>query len=214
MTSPAAFLNLTPAAALHIRPQPGCQALGLTEEQLAGRCSVCGGSGVISLDMAFLPDVRQPCETCRGTGCLPEAWEVRLKGCSLPEVFGLSIDQVYDLFGEDERLSRPLAAARQVGLGYLVLRQPGYALSGGEAQRLKIAQELLRGRLPASTLYILDEPTVGQHLEDVQRLVGVLQQPGGCRAGRCWSSSTTRISWRPAIGWWSWVPAAGRRAGG
>ena len=99
----------------------------------------------------------------------------------------MTVDEVFALFGDDERLSRPLQAARQVGLGYLVLRQPGYALSGGEAQRLKIAQELCRGASrprPASTreekgmasesLYILDEPTIGQHLEDVQRLVGVL----------------------------------------
>jgi excinuclease ABC subunit A len=87
----------------------------------------------------------------------------------------LTIDQVNTLFREDERLRKPLSAARQVGLGYLVMRQPGYALSGGEAQRLKIAQELLRKSASAS-LYILDEPTVGQHLEDVQRLVGVLHQ--------------------------------------
>jgi excinuclease ABC subunit A len=92
----------------------------------------------------------------------------------LPEVFSLTIDQVDELYGEDERLSRPLAAARQVGLGYLVLRQPGYSLSGGEAQRLKIAQELIR-KAARDTLYILDEPSVGQHLQDVQRLIGVLQ---------------------------------------
>jgi excinuclease ABC subunit A len=216
VSSPAAFLNLTPALRSIFALSPDAKALGLSEEQLAGRCSVCGGSGVISLDMAFLPDVRLPCETCRGTGCLPEAWEVRLKGCSLPEVFGLSIDQVYELFGEDERLSRPLSAARRVGLAYLVLRQPGYALSGGEAQRLKLALEFSRKGSPSprqlrwrplsqeemgksftrlqpghpsplsqrergggegeSSLYILDEPSVGQHLEDVQRLVGVLQE--------------------------------------
>jgi excinuclease ABC subunit A len=175
VSSPAAFLNLNGALRSIFAESPDAKALGFTAEQLAGRCSNCGGSGVISLDMAFLPDVRIPCETCRGTGCLPEAWEVRLRGCSLPEVFGLTIDQVFELFGEDERLKLALSAARQVGLGYLVLRQPGYALSGGEAQRLKIAQELLR-KPAAGSLYILDEPTVGQHLEDVQRLVGVLQK--------------------------------------
>ena len=174
VSSPAAFLNLSGALRAIFAASPDAKALGLTQEQLAGRCSTCGGSGVIRMDMTFLPDVHAPCETCRGTGCLPEAWEVRLKGCSLPEVFGLTIDQVFELFGEDERLNRPLSAARQVGLGYLVLRQPGYALSGGEAQRLKIAQELFR-KPAAGSLYILDEPSVGQHLEDVQRLVGVLQ---------------------------------------
>ena len=175
VSSPASYLNLTGALRSIFAASPDARALGFTEEQLSARCSACGGSGVITLDMAFLPDVRLPCETCRGTGYQPEAWEVRLKGLSLPEVFSLTVDQVFDLFGEDERLNRPLSAARQVGLGYLVLRQPGYALSGGEAQRLKIAQELFR-KSPAGTLYILDEPSVGQHLEDVQRLVSVLQK--------------------------------------
>jgi excinuclease ABC subunit A len=174
VTSPAAFLNLSGPLRSIFALSPDARALGISEENLAGRCSVCGGSGVISLDMAFLPDVRQPCEICRGTGCLPEAWDVHWKGFSLPEVFSLTIDQVFDLYGDNERLNRPLSAARQVGLGYLVLRQPGYALSGGEAQRLKIAQELIR-KASGNSLYILDEPSVGQHLEDVQRLVGVLQ---------------------------------------
>ena len=139
---------------------------------------MCGGSGVITYDMAFLPDLHVPCETCQGTGFLPEAWQVRLKGVALPELNALTLDQVYELFGDDPRLAPPLEAARQVGVGYLVLRQPGYSLSGGEAQRLKIAQELTRpakpGRACPGMLYILDEPTVGQHLEDVRRLCDVL----------------------------------------
>jgi len=98
---------------------------------------------------------------------------VRLRGVSLPELHALTIDEVYELFAEEDSIGRALFAARQVGLGYLVMRQPGYALSGGEAQRLKIARELCRYK-PKETLYILDEPTVGQHLEDVCRLVDVL----------------------------------------
>jgi excinuclease ABC subunit A len=125
--------------------------------------------------MAFLPDVHVPCETCRGSGYTAEAWEVRLNGLALPEVFGRTIDEVYRLFGDNPRLGRSLGAAREVGLGYLVLRQPGYALSGGEAQRLKIAAELRRKSV-AGTLYILDEPSIGQHLEDVLRLAGVLHR--------------------------------------
>ena len=100
---------------------------------------------------------------------------MHLQGVSLPEVFGLTIDEVFNLFGQDERLRRPLQAARDVGLGYLGLRQPGHALSGGEAQRLKIADELSR-KVPAGTLYLLDEPSIGQHLEDVLRLAGVLHR--------------------------------------
>lgn len=130
---------------------------------------------MLKLDMAFLPDVQTLCEICRGTGALPEAWNVHLEGMAYPEVFALTIDQLYERFGTDERLARPLQAARDVGLGYLVLRQPRYALSGGEVQRLKIAQELYR-KTPPGTLYILDEPSVGQHLEDVARLAGVLHR--------------------------------------
>ena len=173
LTSPAAYLNLAPHLRALYAASEDAQALGLGEDALSARCSACNGHGVISYDMAFLPDVHVPCETCQGTGFLPEAWQVRLNGLALPELFGLTIAQVAGLFGDDERLARPLAAAQQVGLGYLVLRQPGYTLSGGEAQRLKIAEELCH-KTPAGTLYILDEPTVGQHPEDVQRLMGVL----------------------------------------
>ena len=125
--------------------------------------------------MGFLPNVHTPCETCRGTGHLPEAWEVRLRGLALPELYGLTIDQVYGLFCDEQALARPLRAARDVGLGYLVMRQPAHTLSGGEAQRLKIARELCR-KTSAETLYVLDEPTIGQHLEDVARLIGVLRR--------------------------------------
>ena len=125
--------------------------------------------------MGFLPDVHTPCETCRGTGYRPEVWEVRVRGLALPELLALTIDEVHDLFGGEEKLVRPLAAARDVGLGYLVLRQPGHRISGGEAQRLKIAKELCR-RTSSETLYILDEPTIGQHMEDVGRLIGVLHR--------------------------------------
>jgi excinuclease ABC subunit A len=175
LRSPATFLDLVqPLQALYAA-SPDALALGLGEEQFAARCSACGGGGILSLDMTFLPDVHMPCETCRGTGYIAEAWEVRLKGLALPEVFSLTLDEIADLFGDDERLMRPLQAARDVGLGYLVLRQPGHALSGGEAQRLKIAGELCR-KIPAGTLYLLDEPTIGQHLEDVRRLTGILHR--------------------------------------
>jgi excinuclease ABC subunit A len=175
MGSPAAYLDLTRPLQNLYALSPDAIALGLSETQLAQRCSACGGSGLLTLDMAFLPDVQVVCETCRGTGCTAEAWDVHLQGVSLPEAFGLTIDEIFNLFGQDERLRRPLQAARDVGLGYLSLRQPGHALSGGEAQRLKIAGELSR-KIPAGTLYLLDEPSIGQHLEDVLRLAGVLRR--------------------------------------
>jgi excinuclease ABC subunit A len=100
---------------------------------------------------------------------------VRLRGLPLPEVLTNSIDAVYHRWSDVEELAHPLAAACNVGLGYLLLNQPGHTLSGGEAQRLKIADQLCR-RASVGTLYILDEPTVGQHLEDVARLIGVLDR--------------------------------------
>jgi excinuclease ABC subunit A len=171
--SPASYLGLVRPIHTLYAASEDAQSLGLDAQELGRRCSVCRGRGYTRIDMAFLPDIHIPCETCRGTGYRAEAWEVRHDGLALPEVFGLTIDEVYERFGEEKSLAQPLAAARAVGLGYLVLRQPGYALSGGEAQRLKIARELCRRR-SGETLYILDEPTVGQHMEDVARLVGVL----------------------------------------
>lgn len=175
LISPATFLDLIRPLQVIYAASPEAQARGLSQERLAERCSVCDGRGRLTLDMAFLPDVYIPCETCRGSGYTAEAWEVRLNGLALPEVFGRTINEVFDLFGDDPALYRSLRAAREAGLGYLVLRQPGYALSGGEAQRLKIAGELRRKSTPG-TLYILDEPSIGQHLEDVLRLAGVLNQ--------------------------------------
>jgi len=175
ITSPAAYLDLDRPLRRLFADSEDAQALGISAEQLDAGCSACKGRGILTLDMAFLPDVHIPCETCRGTGHLAEAWEVRLRGLALPEVYGLTLEEIDGLFGEEESLGRPLKAAREVGLGYLVLRQPGYTLSGGEAQRLKIARELAH-KSAAGTLYLMDEPTVGLHLEDVLRLTGVLEK--------------------------------------
>jgi excinuclease ABC subunit A len=127
------------------------------------------------IKMGFLPDEWVECEICRGTGYSPEAWEVRIRGVSLPEINAMTIDEVYHHFQEEETLASRLDILRQVGLGYLVWKQPAYALSGGEVQRLKIAKELIK-KANNKTLYILDEPTVGLHLEDVARLVDVLNR--------------------------------------
>jgi excinuclease ABC subunit A len=192
--SPANFLGLSKPLHALFAAGEDAQALGLDEKQLGQRCSVCRGSGVIRTDMGFLPTVHTPCDTCRGTGYRPEAWEVRLRGVALPDLFAMTIDEVYALLGDKDRVAKPLSAARDVGLGYLVLRQPAYALSGGEAQRLKIAKELCR-TTTSDTLYILDEPTVGQHMEDVARLNDVLRRlvDGGGRVNSECSGNTVFV---------------------
>jgi excinuclease ABC subunit A len=173
--SPGEFLNLFKPLLHVFAESEDAKALGLDEKALSRPCETCGGGGLIRLDMGFLPDVSTVCESCHGTGRRPEAKEVRVKGVAYSELGGLTIDEVYDLFGDEESLSRKLKAAKDVGLGYLVLRQPGYTLSGGEAQRLRIAVDLSQ-KTNDKTLYILDEPTVGQHMEDVDRLIGVLHR--------------------------------------
>jgi excinuclease ABC subunit A len=185
--SPANLLGLNkPIHQLYAQGQDA-RALGLDAKALGQRCSACGGSGSTRIDMGFLPDVHTACEVCRGTGYRPEAWQIHYLGVSLPDLFSMTIDQVHELFLDQvsgkSMLMLALAAAREVGLGYLVLRQPGHTMSGGEAQRLKIAQELCRPGVrqrgnarSRETLYILDEPTLGQHLEDVARLCGVLHR--------------------------------------
>ena len=147
--------------------------LGLNEKKLKTRCSVCNGRGYIKVDMKFLPDVVEHCEICNGSGYQAEAWQIYFKGVSLPEVNDLTIEEAYDLFKNNEKIARKLEYAKKVGLGYLQLSQPARTLSGGEAQRLKIVKELSKKSIK-KTLFILDEPTIGQHLEDVSNLVETL----------------------------------------
>jgi excinuclease ABC subunit A len=174
VTSPLSYLNLMSPIRKLYAASPDAIALGLTEKDLSAKCSACLGRGHKTIDMGFLPSVHVLCETCQGSGQKPEAWQVRLKDISMPELYALSLDEVYEIFGEEDSLEPSLRLVREVGLGYLALRQPGYSLSGGETQRLKIAKELKR-RTKVQTLYILDEPTVGQHMEDVSRLTRVLE---------------------------------------
>lgn len=173
--SPLKFLGLEQFFRKMYAESEDAKALGVDENQLKNSCSVCEGKGVIRMDMGFLPAVYSPCDACSGTGYSPEAWDVRVKGHALPELSTLTIAQVHELFKDNERIARRLKVTKDVGLGYLVLQQPAYSLSGGEAQRLKIVKELCK-KTKKKSLYILDEPTVGQHLEDVQQLLSVLQK--------------------------------------
>jgi len=150
--------------------------LGIEESLFKKKCTACKGRGRIQMDMGFLPTTFSDCDICKGTGYVPELWEVKVNGYSLPDLGRLTIDEVYSLFKDkSDYINRYLKAAIDVGLGYLVLQQPGYTLSGGEAQRMKIANELCK-KTKSSTLYILDEPSYGQHLEDVERLISVLKR--------------------------------------
>jgi excinuclease ABC subunit A len=173
--NPASFLGVESFLRERYADSEMAASLGLDAGDLSRSCSACKGRGRLRIDMGFLPDIFESCEVCGGSGYPPEAAQVRLQGLTLAEVLSRSIREVGEIFTDDDALSEILAAAEDVGLGYLLLNQPAHTLSGGEAQRLKIASEL-RKRSRAGTLYILDEPTVGQHLADISRLNSVLQR--------------------------------------
>jgi excinuclease ABC subunit A len=140
-----------------------------------GRCEACHGEGFIEIEMQFLPDVTVPCEVCKGSRYNREALEIKFKGKSIAEVLDLTVEQALDFFENIPSLRRKLETLRDVGLGYVHLGQPAPTLSGGEAQRVKLATELSR-RSTGKTLYILDEPTTGLGFEDVAALLRVLQR--------------------------------------
>jgi excinuclease ABC subunit A len=140
-----------------------------------GRCERCAGNGFERLEMLFFEDLYVPCETCAGRRFRPEVLSVRFRGHSIAQVLDLSVDAAATLFAGIDKVARPLERLQQMGLGYLVLGQPAPSLSGGEAQRLKIASELV-GRPPRDALFLLDEPTTGLHADDVGRLLDVLRE--------------------------------------
>ncbi len=140
-----------------------------------GRCETCKGAGVRTIAMNFLPDVLVPCETCRGKRYDRETLEVRFKGKTISDVLALSVEQAMELFSDIPAISSKLATLQDVGLGYITLGQPSTTLSGGEAQRIKLASELGR-KQTGSTIYLLDEPTTGLHFEDIRQLVHVLNR--------------------------------------
>jgi excinuclease ABC subunit A len=140
-----------------------------------GRCEACKGDGIIRIEMHFLPDVYVPCEVCKGRRYNRETLEVKYKGCSIADVLDMTIDDAVDFFTNVPRIARKLQTLQDVGLGYMRLGQPATTLSGGEAQRVKLASELHR-RSDGRTIYILDEPTTGLHVADIEKLLGVLQR--------------------------------------
>ncbi len=139
-----------------------------------GRCETCSGDGLIKIEMHFLPDVYVPCEVCNGKRYNSETLEVKYKGKNISEVLDMTIEDGVEFFKNIPKARRKLETLNDVGLGYLKLGQPATTLSGGEAQRVKLAKELHK-RITEDTLYILDEPTTGLHTDDVKRLLQVIQ---------------------------------------
>jgi len=135
-----------------------------------GRCSVCEGEGFVSVELLFMPSVYAPCPTCHGARYNPETLTVHWQGLNIAQILQLTVDQAVEQFSHEPSVMRPLTALRDIGLGYLRLGQPATELSGGEAQRIKLATELQRTQRGA-TLYVLDEPTTGLHPTDVDRLL-------------------------------------------
>jgi len=142
-----------------------------------GRCETCEGAGAVMVEMVFLADVYVPCEACGGTRYRRDVLDVKIQGCSIADVLQFTVDEAIRRFCHQPRLGQALWHLQQVGLGYLRLGQPATTLSGGEAQRLKIARELAQsGKRTGRKLYILDEPTTGLHLDDVRVLIQVLDR--------------------------------------
>lgn len=140
-----------------------------------GRCEACGGDGIIKIEMNFLPDVYVPCEVCHGQRYNRETLEVKYKGKSISDVLNMTVEEALKFFENMPMIARKIQTLYDVGLGYIRLGQPSTELSGGEAQRIKLATELSR-RSTGRTIYILDEPTTGLHFEDVRKLIEILQR--------------------------------------
>ncbi|MDP9037414.1 MAG: excinuclease ABC subunit A, partial [Myxococcota bacterium] len=142
----------------------------------AGRCPACEGQGQIVAEMPFLPEVTAPCEACGGSRFDPSTLEIRYAGLSIGDVLHLPAEDAAQLFVNHPKIARPLATLTDLGVGYIQIGQGSNTLSGGEAQRLKLASELTSGVAHEATVYVLDEPTTGLHLSDVKRLLGVMER--------------------------------------
>ena len=140
-----------------------------------GRCETCQGDGILKIEMHFLPDIYVPCEVCKGKRYNRETLEVKYKGKTISDVLEMTIEEALDFFSNVPKIKQKIQTLYDVGLGYIKLGQPSTTLSGGEAQRVKLATELSK-KATGKTLYILDEPTTGLHIADVHRLIDILQR--------------------------------------
>ena len=159
---------------------PDSKARGYTAGRFSfnvngGRCEHCGGDGIIKIEMHFLPDIYVPCEVCKGARYNRETLEVRYKGKNISEVLDMTIEEATEFFANIPKIKNKIKTLNDVGLGYVKLGQSSTTLSGGEAQRVKLATELSR-RSTGKTVYILDEPTTGLHTHDVAKLIAILDR--------------------------------------
>ena len=150
-----------------------------------GRCEACKGDGIIKIEMQFLPDVYVPCEVCHGKRYNRETLEVKYKGKSIADILEMTVGQAVQFFEAVPAITRKLQTIHDVGLDYIRMGQPATQLSGGEAQRVKLATELAK-RATGRTLYILDEPTTGLHFADIQKLLQASCSASPTPATRCW----------------------------
>ena len=177
-SNPATYTGLfTPISELFAQT-PEARARGYDAGRFSfnvrgGRCEACQGDGVIRIEMQFLPDVYVECEECHGKRYNREALEITVKGITISDVLNMTVERAHEFFRAIPAIENKLNVLEEVGLGYVHLGQPATQLSGGEAQRIKLATELSR-RATGKTLYLLDEPTTGLHFDDVRRLLGVL----------------------------------------
>ena len=140
-----------------------------------GRCESCNGDGILKIEMHFLPDIYVPCEVCHGKRYNQETLQVKYKGKTIADVLDMTVEEALEFFKNVPRIKQKIQTLYDVGLGYIKLGQPSTTLSGGEAQRVKLATELSK-KATGKTLYILDEPTTGLHIADVHKLVEILQR--------------------------------------
>ena len=179
-SNPATYTNLFNDIRDLFASTPDARARGYSSGRFSfnvrgGRCEACSGDGQLKIEMHFLPDIYVPCEVCKGKRYNRETLEVHYKGRSVADVLEMTVDEALEFFRDLPKLADRLQTLQDVGLGYIRLGQSSTTLSGGEAQRVKLATELSK-RATGRTIYILDEPTTGLHTDDVKKLLEVLQR--------------------------------------
>ena len=179
-SNPATYIGLFDLIRKLFSETPDAKARGFGPGRFSfntkgGRCEACSGDGVNKIEMHFLPDIYVTCDVCKGKRYNRETLEVRYNGKNISEVLDMSVDEACDFFKNHSAIYKKVRTLQDVGLGYIKLGQPSTTLSGGEAQRIKLASELSR-RATGKTIYILDEPTTGLHVADVHKLVEILER--------------------------------------